>query len=446
MVKKAPAKFLSKIWNDWPQILLRQPAKDDPWYRHVRLYGLRLVYAIVRDLMQGDLSLRAMSMVYTTLITIVPLLALSFSVLKGFGVHNQMEPLLLNIFAPLGEQGEFVSQKIIDFVDNIKVGVLGFAGLALLIYSVIALMQKIEKSFNTIWHVTRPRSFAQRFSDYLSVLLIAPFFLILSAGISTTVRNFDVAFYLGINTFGVFNLIFEYLEIFIPFIIMGFAFTFMYSFIPNTKVKLLPALAGGFFAALMWKLMGLIFTQVIAGSANYVAIYAAFATLIIFMIWVYLAWFVVLLGASIAFYVQNPRYMIMGGKFERLSIALREKIALQILALIGKDFTEKKENWELVTISKKLNTPIHIIDDAICLIEEAGLIAKTSEFELNFVPGKPFETMTIFDALYHLRQAGRNKTILGKAVKFDKKLDAIYETDILSTNKELEKPLSTLWS
>jgi len=106
--------------------------------------ALRMVYAVGRDLAEGQLTLRAMSLVYTTLLSLVPLLALSFSVLKGFGVHNQVRPTLLALLAPLGEKGVEITEQVIGFVDNIKVGVLGALGLGLLVYTVITLLQKIE--------------------------------------------------------------------------------------------------------------------------------------------------------------------------------------------------------------------------------------------------------------------------------------------------------------
>lgn len=111
---------------------------------------LRVTYASIMDLLGGQLSLRAMSLVYTTLLSIVPLLALSFSVLKAMGAHNEIEPFLFQFLAPLGEQGIGIGENIIGFIDNIKVGVLGSVGLGLLIYTVLSLVQKIENAFNMI--------------------------------------------------------------------------------------------------------------------------------------------------------------------------------------------------------------------------------------------------------------------------------------------------------
>ena len=148
---------------------------------------LRVLYRVLGDVVDGQLTLRAMSLVYTTLLSLVPLLAVSFSVLKGFGVHNQIEPILLNVLAPLGERGVEITRQIIEFVENVKVGVLGSLGLGLLLFTVVSLTQKIERAFNYTWRVTEHRSFVQRFSDYISVILIGPLLIFSAIGITASI-------------------------------------------------------------------------------------------------------------------------------------------------------------------------------------------------------------------------------------------------------------------
>ena len=142
------------------------------WQRAGAIQVVRFFYVMGRDIADGQLNLRAMSLVFTTLLSLVPLLAISFSVLKGFGIHNEIEPILMNLLSPLGEKGSEIALRIIEFVENIKVGVLGSVGLGLLVYTVMSLMQKIERAFNFAWRVNTPRSFSQRFSGYLSVLMV----------------------------------------------------------------------------------------------------------------------------------------------------------------------------------------------------------------------------------------------------------------------------------
>ncbi|MDH5246943.1 MAG: YihY/virulence factor BrkB family protein, partial [Betaproteobacteria bacterium] len=145
-----------------------------PLWKARVLGAVRLVIALFRDLVAGNLTLRTMSLVYTTLLSMVPLLALSFSVLKAFGVHNQVEPMLQNLLAPLGEQGHELTSRLVGFIAQMNVGVLGSVGLALLLYTAVSLMQKIEESFNAIWHITHLRSLGDRVSRYLTVLLVGP--------------------------------------------------------------------------------------------------------------------------------------------------------------------------------------------------------------------------------------------------------------------------------
>ena len=160
-----------------------------PAWRRLVLWTLRIGQACWRDLAEGQLTLRAMSLVYTTLLSLVPLLAISFSVLKGFGVHNQVEPLLLGFLEPLGDQGVEISARIVGFVDNIKVGVLGFLGFVLLFYTVISLMQKIERAFNYTWRIGRERTLGQRFRDYFSVVVIGPVLVFSSLSITASIMS-----------------------------------------------------------------------------------------------------------------------------------------------------------------------------------------------------------------------------------------------------------------
>jgi len=228
-----------------------------PWWQAWLTKSVQICYVVVRDVVDGQLTLRAMSLVYTTLLALVPLLAVSFSVLKGFGVHNQIEPLLLNFLSPLGERGVEISSRIIGFVDNVKAGVLGSLGVALLVYTVISLIQKIESAFNYTWRVKRSRPFAQRFSDYLSIILIGPVLIFTALGITATLTSTAVVQKLvAIEPFGSFLQIGSHL---LPYLLIITAFTFFYVLVPNKKVQFISALIGGITAGVLWEGLGFCF-------------------------------------------------------------------------------------------------------------------------------------------------------------------------------------------
>ena len=269
------------------------------WKQHV-LQGLRIVYLVTRDFISGHLTLRAMSLVYTTLLSLVPFIAISFSVLKGFGVQNQLEPMLLNFLAPLGEKNGEITDRIIGFVDNMKAGVLGSVGLVLLLYTSVSLLQKVERSFNYMWNVGESRPFIQRFSEYLSVILVGPVLLFTALGITASIAS--ISLIQKLMQIQAISFIFESVTPFVPYALVIVAFTFIYMLIPNTKVYFQSALAGGLVAGILWQSAGWIFASFVVNSAKYTAIYSVFASLIFFMIWLYLSWLILLIGCSISFY------------------------------------------------------------------------------------------------------------------------------------------------
>ena len=326
-------------------VLWQIDLKQLPVLFRLLIWVSRVLYVIARDLSTGELNLRAMSLVYTTLLSIVPLLAVSFSVLKGFGVHNQIEPYLLNLFQFLGDKGPLVAEHIIGFVNNVKVSVLGGVGLALLFYTVLSLMQKIESSLNHVWRVERMRSLAQRFSSYLSVILIGPVLVFSAIAITASVLNADfVQFLLTKEPFGT---LFVMLSKLVPYILVSIAFAFVYIFIPNTRVRLLPALAGGLFAGVLWQSTGWAFALFIASSPKYTAIYSSFAILVLVLIWFYINWLVLLLGSLVAFYVQNPRYISRQRVQWVLSSRLKERLVLMVMTLVGLRHYRRQRPWAL---------------------------------------------------------------------------------------------------
>ena len=278
--------------------------RDAPWTQAVPVRFLRIMYGAFLDLKSGMPTLRSMGLVYTTLLSLVPLLAVSVSVLKGFGVHNQLEPFLINILETLGDKRYEITSQVLGFVDNMKLGALGSIGLLFLIVTVLSLVKKIESAFNATWRITDSRNIIKRFSNYLSVILIGPVLLFVATSIATTLRSHTVTEkLLAIEPFGSILLLFGKA---LPILLTVVSFTLIYELIPNTRVRIVSALYGAVIATITWKAVGMLFTMFIVNSTNYTAIYSGFAILIIFMLWIQTSWLIILSGASIAYYHQNP--------------------------------------------------------------------------------------------------------------------------------------------
>lgn len=377
-----------------------------PYFKRIGYSILRVLYLIVRDILDGQLNLRAMSLVYTTILSMVPLIAVSFSVLKGFGVHNQLEPALLNLLEPLGPKSQEITLKIIEFVENMRVGVLGSLGLALLLYTVISLVQKIESSFNYTWHVTEPRPLAQRFSDYLSVILIGPVLIFSALGITATVSSNEII--QGLMQLEPLGELIRLLGKLVPFLLVAGAFTFVYVFIPNTKVKLKSALYGALTSAFLWQTAGWVFATVVAGSSRYTAIYSAFATIIMFMIWLYVSWLILLIGASIAFYHQHPEHRTIQRGNLRLSNRYREKMALIMASMITQRYYRNEEALSTQDLAETLELPMDVVSLALMHMENAGILVRTDTVPPRFIPGRPPETLELKTLLDEIRKSGES--------------------------------------
>lgn len=375
------------------QLLWNTRIDRDSWFQVHLLQALRIFYGAARDIVDGLPSLRAMSLVYTTLLSMAPLLAVSFSVLKGFGVHNQLEPTLNSLLEPLGDKGLEISQNIISFVDNINVRMLGAIGLVVLFVTVLTLAKKIESAFNFTWRIATTRSFIQRFTNYLSVILLAPLLLFASAGLTASFNSSSVVnSILAIEPFGSIILLIGGIT---PYLLTMLSFTFIFVLIPNTKVKIRSALYGAFFATLMWKASGAIFTAFIVDSTNYTAIYSGFAILIIFMIWIYISWLILLTGASIAYYHQHPECIHTKSKNFLLSCQLREKLALTIMQLIASHFHHNKAMWTSRSLAQHTGASDQVIKTILNDLTSHRLLSTTGDENQYYLPSQSLENISL---------------------------------------------------
>ncbi len=367
---------------------------------------VRLVIVVARDLADGQLTLRAMGLVYTTLLSIVPLLAISFSVLKAFGVHNQVEPMLLSFLEPLGEKGVEISSRILDFIENMNVGVLGSVGLALLLYTAVSLVHKVEEAFNFIWHVSRGRSIGERFSRYISALLVGPLLIFAALGVTAAAMSLAVVREaLQIEAIGWLALQAGRL---LPYALIVGAFTFLYIFIPNTRVRVTAALVGGLIAGVVWQTAGWGFAQFVVASTRYAAIYSSFAIMILFMLWLYLSWLILLFGSSVSFYMQYPEYLVRNGGEMRLSNRMSERLALIIMSLIGRYHLEGKTPWSLDALSRELRMPIRTVDEVLIGLRDRKILTTTGDEPPGWLPVRDLDQVSVKDVVDTVRTLGEN--------------------------------------
>lgn len=390
--------------QNWPErledeLFLKSRTLAAPWGPIVR--ALRYPAAITRDWLAGEINIRAMSLAYTTLLSLVPLLVFSFAILKGLGARSDLRYLLHQFFKPLGEAANQLTESVLQFVANMHGDVLGSIGLAFLVYTVITTIEKVEASFNFVWRVARPRGFARRFTQYLGVMIVGPILLAVAIGIFGAVAQSAPARWL--DSFAVLHLTFALLAQIAPYLIVTFVFTLMYAVIPNTRVKFRAALIGGVTAGIIWALVGRAFTEVILYSSQMMAVYTGFAIVLTTLIWVYLSWLILLIGAQLAFYVQCPQYLRHGQEVLELGGSARELAGLAVMALIGRAHRAGGPYWSDAGLAAELDVPGPALAPVLDCLQRGGLIVATDRQE--FVPGRAIERIRLSDIIETVRSA-----------------------------------------
>jgi membrane protein len=369
---------------------------------------LRYPFALVRDLLTGELNLRAMGLVYTTLLSLVPLAAFAFAVLKGLGVHRNLEPIIYEFLSPIGERAGQLTAQFMTFVDNVRGDVLGSVGLAVLLYTVVSTIQKLEESFNFAWHVERPRSVMRRVSEYLSLMVVGPVFLVVVVSLFGAIASHASMRWLTEHEpYGTVVRAFGFIG---PFLFVTGVFTFLYAFVPNTRVRLKPALVGGAVAGHLWAASGAVFARIVAASTKMVAIYAGFAIFLSALIWIYVSWLILLIGAQLSFYVQNPRYLRVGQGHVRLTSALRERLAFTVMLLIARKFVAGEPPWRQRELAEDLEIPGSALAAVVRSLERSGLVTLTEDEEL--IPARDIGGIQLADVLNAVRDERQYETWL----------------------------------
>lgn len=349
-----------------------------------------------------------MALVYASLLALIPLLAVSLAVLKAFGADTYLEPLLLEIFRPLGGNASSVAAQILDYVKRLEVGVLGSVGLLSLLYTSVSLLEKVEECFNSIWNkkASMKRSFLRRFSDYLSFILIGPLLIFSAFGGANEIVHRVVDFQAVESRFGILAV---FCQALLPYTFIVATFTLVYRLIPKTRVRFHSAFVGGLVAGILWKLAGLLFAVFVSGSAQYHAVYSTFAILILAMLWLYFSWLIVLLGVQISFYHQYPRDLFLRSGPARLGCRRYLHSGLLIMAMVGRRFVDGRRAWSAEELAGRLGLPDDCVDELLGILSGCGFVLEIHQEPRQVVPARDLSTIALADVVDALLRAHENE-------------------------------------
>lgn len=335
----------------------------------------RLVYMVSTGFLADHCIIRASALTFTTILSIVPLLAVAFSISKGFGLQNAdfFRDFLMGVSAGRAE----VVDKILQYIANTNVKTLGWIGVATLLLTVFTTVGNVERAFNTIWSVKRGRTSWRKFTDFFSVIVICPIIVLVAASFTVAVQKLDL-----VHDF-VTNPGYDWLEKFllklVSLALVWVGFIFVYAFVPNTRVRLKPAIVGGMVAGTLWQTAQWLYIHWQIGFTKYNAIYGSFAQLPLFLVWLYISWIIVLLGAELSYAVQHLHTFVRRGLSETLSPLSRQKVAAAAVTHIAARFEAGLSPLSTEALSRELRLPEDVVADALAALADAGLTVPLGE-------------------------------------------------------------------
>ena len=388
-------KFVTVKANIFRYIWSYNPCAPGPQGSHWHHF-LQIMAMVVLDLKNGMLNLRSAGLVYTTIFAFIPLLAGTVWVLKRLGVHEQLEPVLARMLEPLGEQSAEFSVRVVAFVEKMEIGLLGILGFGLLLFAAISLMRKIESAIHHTWRLQIKRSWLHRMSIYLGLLAVGPALVFSALAVNASLASH--AMLVAVNNLPLLGDMVGIFGKFLPYMLVTGAFTLIYQAVPNTGVKFASAFYGGLIAGIIWGSTGILFAIFVGGSTSYTVIYAGFAILMLLVIWVYLSWLILLIGASIAYYHQHPERLGRSGLKIHLSAQKRDQLALQSMLSIAR--SQQRDSNLGVSIDElagQQKVPVDKLQPVLDDLEANNLLRRAGAKSERYLPSRPIGNIRLID-------------------------------------------------
>jgi membrane protein len=359
---------------------------------------LQLAVLVVQEAERSQLLLRSSSLTYYSALALIPLLAIALSVIKALGIS---ENLAQRVVDQLAVGSPEAGERVLELVRQVDFGALGTLGAAVLFLTTVLGISSIEHSLNVIWGVQRERSWERRLPDYLAVLIVAPLLLGAAISLGTTLQSqalvqslLEIPWFAAVYRVGLRQLP-------IAFFCLGFAF--LYWFLPNTRVRIGPALIGGLIAAVLFSGAQRIYVGFSVGVSRYSVLFGSFAAIPLLLVWIYISWVITLLGAAIAFAVQNlplARQMRQG---EEPGPAARETVGLAISTYLARVFRDGGGAVESDAMADALEVPVRSVREILAALEAAGLVASRGDARDGFQLGRAADRIRVTDVLDALR-------------------------------------------
>jgi membrane protein len=401
LIERLRTFFTEQIWRAGP----------NPRRGQALLYSIaRVAYSTVRGLLVNQVTLRAAALTYLSVLSIVPFLAFAFAVLKGLGAYSSFIDGVVRpyLHATFGANRSLLGaiELILQFVDRTSVSTLGVVGLLTLVYTSVSLLSSAEAALNDIFGAPSKRPFLRQLTDYVTLLVTTPLLVVVAAGIATAAESSAVVHFLR-ETLQL-GAVIDVMLRFTSLAVVGTALFALYVILPNVHVRPTSALLGAAIAALLWQGALMLYVHLQMGVASYSALYSVVSAVPVYLVWTYISWIIVLVGAQVAASHQNDR--AIGERFvaRQMDQALRELLAVALAAHVARDFLAGLPQPDEAALAARVELPPAAVAEILEALVRAGLLVRTvGGGRTGYAPARDPGTIRVKDLRDALRRDAR---------------------------------------
>jgi len=414
---------IKRIIHFLRQDLWRIPIGKLPRKKSFLIKQLRIIVLAFRGFDEDKCILRASALTFYSLLSVVPAVALAFGIAKGFGMQKLLEKGIIENMKGQEEVVTYVITFANSMLEDTRGGLIAGIGVIVLFWLIIKLLGNIESSFNDIWGIQHPRSLGRKLSDYLAVMFIGPVLFVMSSSITVFITTQLTRITQRIELLGPVSPLILFTMKILPYCVIWLLFTFLYIFMPNTKIRFRSGLLAGVVAGTIFVIVQWIYITFQVGVSKYGAIYGSFAVLPFFMVWLQVSWLIVLLGAEISFAYQNVDTYDFEPESLKVSPFFKKLLALRIAHVCVKNFFNGERPWSAEQISNGLESPIRLVNQVLFELVQCRILCETigaDEEEVLYQPARDVDSLSINFVVQALDRLGNDEVPLEQSQEMNK--------------------------
>ena len=365
-------------------------------FKGTMINTLKVIYISVSEFIDGRLTQRASALTYTTLLSLVPFLAVMLAIAGGLGLKDSVQEQLYEYFpahqVEISKALEFVKKYMEQIQNGFMIGI----GVIILIYTVMMMLNTIEDTFNHVWHIHKPRPWSRKILGYFTAIILLPILLTLSGAANVFIRSFMDSSLLGEISVTPFI---EFTLRFAPLVIVILILTALYVLFPNTKVKFKAGLIAGTVAGLAFQAFQMIYISGQLWVTKYDAIYGSFAAIPLLLLYIQFSWLICLFGAQLSYAMQNIELYAFKEQSENISRRYVDFIAVILMKKICKTFQYQGEPYDVNRLAKESRLPVLIVSDTMDKLVKAGFLTElptgSKSSDITYIPNMDIHQITV---------------------------------------------------